>query len=232
MSGASSTGMRSPTGVPRSWSNASPVSADGELSPQRAQVWPERPPLFWNTDLYPYPPVQYDAEPVLQDFSPQVKTKPYVLRPPQVLPQGPLSQDVCAICLEALKPGDMVQPMLGCGHVFHEGCVKSFLAVRCSAPAHGFGRVRSLEACCPLCRGRLAARSISEVPETERDGAIVVNRSQSRPSSVSSIATVAFTEPAEEASAGSAEGNALAERFASILMAFFPTLQDWPHRGN
>lgn len=66
---------------------------------------------------------------------------------------------VCAICFEVLASGEMVQPMLRCGHCFHQACVDALLEAR-----RGEGdRIR-----CPLCRDRLLASSLSEMPEAER----------------------------------------------------------------
>ncbi|KAI4377259.1 hypothetical protein MLD38_014919 [Melastoma candidum] len=46
----------------------------------------------------------------------------------------------CAICLDEVKEGQWCRRLVGCGHVFHKGCVDSWL-VRVAA--------------CPLCRRRV-----------------------------------------------------------------------------
>eukprot|EP00747_Dinoflagellata_sp_TGD_P169370 gnl/TRDRNA2_/TRDRNA2_198198_c0_seq1.p1 gnl/TRDRNA2_/TRDRNA2_198198_c0~~gnl/TRDRNA2_/TRDRNA2_198198_c0_seq1.p1 ORF type:complete len:402 (+),score=39.26 gnl/TRDRNA2_/TRDRNA2_198198_c0_seq1:67-1272(+) len=71
------------------------------------------------------------------------------------------SQEMCAICLDVLQPGDLVQPMVGCRHLFHQGCIQGLV----QADPTGV-RMR-----CPLCRGPLAAASLSEIPMQERDAA-------------------------------------------------------------
>mmetsp|Transcript_77049 Transcript_77049/g.195564 ORF Transcript_77049/g.195564 Transcript_77049/m.195564 type:complete len:336 (+) Transcript_77049:62-1069(+) len=73
------------------------------------------------------------------------------------------SQEMCAICLEALVSGDIVQPMARCRHFFHQACIEEFLRAR--------GRAEGERASCPLCRGCLGARSLSKMPETERSSA-------------------------------------------------------------
>jgi len=55
---------------------------------------------------------------------------------------GELPKD-CAICLETLEPGDLVQPMANCRHAFHAHCAKLWLQAQPS----------SSQAKCPECRG-------------------------------------------------------------------------------
>mmetsp|Transcript_59718 Transcript_59718/g.99209 ORF Transcript_59718/g.99209 Transcript_59718/m.99209 type:complete len:383 (+) Transcript_59718:49-1197(+) len=80
--------------------------------------------------------------------------------------------ECCAICLEEFNAGDLVQPMLGCKHLFHRSCITGFIharreeATRASLWAHEpLGeRVK-----CPLCRGRIATPTLLDVPEQEWD---------------------------------------------------------------
>mmetsp|Transcript_34506 Transcript_34506/g.107423 ORF Transcript_34506/g.107423 Transcript_34506/m.107423 type:complete len:232 (-) Transcript_34506:113-808(-) len=85
-----------------------------------------------------------------------------------------LARETCAICLELLQAGETVQPMVRCRHLFHETCVREFLEARRrdDSPQAGAGLPLGARLSCPLCRGRLAASSLSEVPEPER-GAVV-----------------------------------------------------------
>jgi len=80
--------------------------------------------------------------------------------------------ETCAICLEPISVGEMVQPMVRCSHIFHHDCIKAMLERRRSEDAAGFN-VDLLplgdRVLCPLCRGPLAAASLSEIPELERD---------------------------------------------------------------
>jgi len=56
---------------------------------------------------------------------------------------GAESTKDCAICLETLEPGDLVQPMANCRHAFHAHCAKLWLQAQPS----------SSQAKCPECRG-------------------------------------------------------------------------------
>jgi len=85
------------------------------------------------------------------------------------------NHDLCAICLETLKVGQRVQPMVRCQHLFHESCIADLIKARwdsaCAQDTRGsLGDLVS----CPLCRGRLAATSISEVPELERSSVVLL----------------------------------------------------------
>lgn len=83
------------------------------------------------------------------------------------------ARGACAICLEPLQEEQVVQPMVYCRHLFHESCVQELLEARRQDSPRGMGSLPlGARISCPLCRGRLAAASLSEVPEPER-GAVV-----------------------------------------------------------
>jgi len=94
------------------------------------------------------------------------------------------SRELCAICLEALTSGDIVQPMVRCSHLFHKACIDALLEAR-----RGEGLLS-----CPTCRGRLGASSLSEMPEQERAGVHVLNHPRV---------------PSLEATSGSLDGSGL-----------------------
>eukprot|EP00927_Polykrikos_kofoidii_P057606 TRINITY_DN51761_c0_g1_i1.p1 TRINITY_DN51761_c0_g1~~TRINITY_DN51761_c0_g1_i1.p1 ORF type:complete len:578 (-),score=46.18 TRINITY_DN51761_c0_g1_i1:255-1988(-) len=83
-----------------------------------------------------------------------------------------LSNDDCAICLEAFKTGELVQPMVRCQHVFHETCVRALLHARQPATSDLDVAFLTDRIVCPLCRGHLATSSILDLPEQERTFAV------------------------------------------------------------
>lgn len=82
--------------------------------------------------------------------------------------------EVCAICLETLKSGDLVQPMVQCWHLFHQRCIRELIQVRQSDPRRSAERLQPLgdRISCPLCRGQVAAADLAEVPELERSAVV------------------------------------------------------------
>lgn len=79
--------------------------------------------------------------------------------------------EACAICLESFEVGEVVQPMVGCKHLFHRSCVAGFIdACREDLSTSSWRRPPLGERLkCPLCRGRLATQCLSDVPQQERD---------------------------------------------------------------
>lgn len=85
----------------------------------------------------------------------------------------PAEADVqCAICLEDVADGDKVQPMLQCSHLFHEECVRSLVEARLNLASEASEGLTAMT--CPLCRGRLAAENVFELPEDERCSAALL----------------------------------------------------------
>lgn len=84
--------------------------------------------------------------------------------PRTLLPDG--RETVCAICTEPLLPGEPVQPMLGCIHLFHSGCIEGHIRARCQSASQD----AALEGVvlCPLCRGPLLACCEEQLPDEER----------------------------------------------------------------
>jgi len=80
----------------------------------------------------------------------------------------------CAICLDGLEAGELVQPMICCRHLFHQTCVRALVEARRGDDSPLLLGPRPLgdRILCPLCRGQLAATSLSEVPEAERDAVV------------------------------------------------------------
>jgi hypothetical protein len=79
-------------------------------------------------------------------------------------------KEQCAICLELLRPGELVQPMVHCTHLFHEACIQELLQVGSSDAKQGQSFAERVK--CPLCRGTMAASSLSELPQWERDSVV------------------------------------------------------------
>lgn len=81
-----------------------------------------------------------------------------------LLPDG--GETVCAICTEPLLPGERVQPMMGCIHLFHSSCIEGHIQARCQSASQD----AALESVvlCPLCRGPMLACSEEQLPEEER----------------------------------------------------------------
>lgn len=97
----------------------------------------------------------------------------WAVREPGAADQVPVaSNELCAICLDPLRPGESVQPMVRCQHLFHAACVHDFVKAASANPFELGDRVK-----CPLCRGRLATSTLSEVPQVERDSVVALDAS-------------------------------------------------------
>mmetsp|Transcript_65684 Transcript_65684/g.122454 ORF Transcript_65684/g.122454 Transcript_65684/m.122454 type:complete len:295 (-) Transcript_65684:252-1136(-) len=121
----------------------------------------------------------------------QAPARRYFLRPPRTLQDGDMhgfprkqclsgdEDEVCAICLEPLQVGEMVQPMVRCHHLFHHTCVRAFVDARRREQQSQGHICAPLGECiaCPLCRGRLAAFTLSEVPSQEHDQMVPLDAS-------------------------------------------------------
>jgi len=92
---------------------------------------------------------------------------------------GNEEDEVCAICLDPLQVGEMVQPMVRCHHLFHHTCVRAFVEARRREQQNQGHICAPLGECiaCPLCRGRLAAFTLSEVPSQEHDRVVPLDAS-------------------------------------------------------
>eukprot|EP00931_Biecheleriopsis_adriatica_P036951 TRINITY_DN21221_c0_g1_i1.p1 TRINITY_DN21221_c0_g1~~TRINITY_DN21221_c0_g1_i1.p1 ORF type:complete len:247 (+),score=9.39 TRINITY_DN21221_c0_g1_i1:48-788(+) len=74
----------------------------------------------------------------------------------------------CAICFEVLRSGEQVQPMVHCSHLFHKHCIDALIRSGVAAAQSHEHMESSSRVRCPMCRGRMLASSISEVPDDER----------------------------------------------------------------
>nr|CAB3470602.1 unnamed protein product [Digitaria exilis] len=66
---------------------------------------------------------------------------------------------LCAVCLEDVRPGEMVRQLPACGHLFHVGCVDAWLR------AHRT---------CPLCRCELPPRKAAAAARMATTAAAVM----------------------------------------------------------
>merc|ERR1712066_385373 len=60
---------------------------------------------------------------------------------------GDVTDEVCAICVDALNPGDSVRRLSACGHMFHQSCIDLWLL---------------RQADCPLCK-----QTVSAIPSSK-----------------------------------------------------------------
>ena len=67
-----------------------------------------------------------------------------------------------AICLEPLRTGQDVQPMVRCQHLFHAACVEALVEARQAEGAEATVPLPE-RVSCPLCRGPLLAGDLQEV---------------------------------------------------------------------
>lgn len=105
-------------------------------------------------------------------FSPGGTQPLYAVRPnfsvADIAPAPVPKSETCAICLEPFRQGELVQPMVSCPHLFHHGCVSSFVQAAQEQPQRNI--------LCPLCRGPMVSRNLQEVPEDERDAVVVLDQ--------------------------------------------------------
>ena len=152
--------------MPEQSSRPGPAAALEALSPRvraraLASLSPAASALGLETPATWYDPRSWAA----RQLAAELRPRRYFLRPRRELRAAPDADGgACAICLDALRAGDLVRPMLSCQHAFHADCVRELM----ESARRRSTRESALEhLACPVCRGRMLASSLAQVPEQE-----------------------------------------------------------------